>query len=449
MFQVKFADIGEGIHEGIVFKIYVGLEGDIKEGESIMAIETDKVTADIPSPVAGKISKLNWKPGDKIEVGQTIAVIDDGIEEVRSNMKPDPVELPKNKLDEPHNETVEEQGSTSVVGEIEVSSEVIASSHEVFKESPILNKVKKVLATPVARKMAKDLGVDIGTVRGSGPVGRVLKADIQNAFDALREPSVKVQEEKANPNKSDVVHGYSSYVPKEPEDLIERVPMSMIRKTIAANMTKSKYTIPHTSVMDEVDVTDLVEYRTKTKAVAEEDGVRLTYLAFVVKAVTSALKKHKGLNASYEESLEEIIIKKFYNIGIAVDAPHGLIVPVIHDADQKGILELAKSIADLSARGKEKHLHPDELTHGTFTITNYGAFGSSYGVPIIRYPESAVLGIGAIQKKPVVVDDQIVIRSMMPLSMSFDHRIIDGADAGRFMNTLKKLLEDPDLLLLS
>ncbi len=449
MFQVKFADIGEGIHEGIVFKIYVGLEGDIKEGESIMAIETDKVTADIPSPVAGKISKLNWKPGDKIEVGQTIAVIDDGIEEVRSNMKPDPVELPKNKLDEPHNETVEEQGSTSVVGEIEVSSEVIASSHEVFKESPILNKVKKVLATPVARKMAKDLGVDIGTVRGSGPVGRVLKADIQNAFDALREPSVKVQEEKANPNKSDVVHGHSSYVPKEPEDLIERVPMSMIRKTIAANMTKSKYTIPHTSVMDEVDVTDLVEYRTKTKAVAEEDGVRLTYLAFVVKAVTSALKKHKGLNASYEESLEEIIIKKFYNIGIAVDAPHGLIVPVIHDADQKGILELAKSIADLSARGKEKHLHPDELTHGTFTITNYGAFGSSYGVPIIRYPESAVLGIGAIQKKPVVVDDQIVIRSMMPLSMSFDHRIIDGADAGRFMNTLKKLLEDPDLLLLS
>lgn len=364
-------------------------------------------------------------------------------------MKPDPVELPKNKLDEPHNETVEEQGSTSVVGEIEVSSEVIASSHEVFKESPILNKVKKVLATPVARKMAKDLGVDIGTVRGSGPVGRVLKADIQNAFDALREPSVKVQEEKANPNKSDVVHGHSSYVPKEPEDLIERVPMSMIRKTIAANMTKSKYTIPHTSVMDEVDVTDLVEYRTKTKAVAEEDGVRLTYLAFVVKAVTSALKKHKGLNASYEESLEEIIIKKFYNIGIAVDAPHGLIVPVIHDADQKGILELAKSIADLSARGKEKHLHPDELTHGTFTITNYGAFGSSYGVPIIRYPESAVLGIGAIQKKPVVVDDQIVIRSMMPLSMSFDHRIIDGADAGRFMNTLKKLLEDPDLLLLS
>lgn len=472
MFQVKFADIGEGIHEGVVFKLYVEKNGDIGEGEPIMAIETDKVTADIPSPVAGKVVKIDWKAGDRIEVGQTIALIEDGNEGVRSNMTPDalediidqPSEAPRIDMPEvgmvaTHVETVEEQGSTSVVGEIEVSSEVIASSSEGQARESVKDKIKKVLATPVARKMAKDLGVDIKSVVGTGPAGRVLKADIQKVFEAQSgqkvdvsgrvktpsEVSKKVMDSEGHP----VVHGHTSYIPKESEELIKRIPMSMIRKTIAANMTKSKYTIPHTAVMDEVDVTELVEYRNRTKGLAETDGIKLTYLAFIIKAVTVALKKHEILNASYVEETEEILVKKFINIGIAVDAPHGLIVPVIHDADRKGILGLAYAIRDLSERGKEKKLQPDELTHGTFTITNYGAFGSSFGVPIIRYPEAAVLGVGAIQKKPVVVEDEIVIRSMMPLSMSFDHRIMDGADAGRFMQTLKELLSQPDLLMLS
>jgi len=458
MFQVKFADIGEGIHEGVVFKLYVDPQGEISEGESLMAIETDKVTADIPSPVSGKVVQMDWKPGERIEVGQIIAVIDDGIKEVRSNMTPDlmhdliensPVNDSLNDASTEssksgsHVETVEEQGSTSVVGEIEVSSELIASSSESHQSARLVEKIKKVLATPVARKMAKDLGIDIKSVQGTGPAGRVLKADIQKVHE-------QSSAQKSNQtHRKPVQHSHSSYVPKEPEELIKRVPMSMIRKTIAANMTQSKYTIPHTAVMDEVDVTDLVAYRNKTKAMALNDGVKLTYLPFIIKAVTVALKKYEILNASYAEETEEIIIKKFINIGIAVDAPHGLIVPVIHEADQKGILDLARAVHDLSSRGKEKKLHTDELTHGTFTITNYGAFGSSFGVPIIRYPEAAVLGVGAIQKKPVVVDDEIVIRSMMPLSMSFDHRIMDGADAGRFMQMLKELLSNPDLLMLS
>jgi len=453
MFQVKFADIGEGVHEGVVFKVFVDVDGQVEEGESIMAIETDKVTADIPSPVSGTVKKLKWSPGDKIEVGQTIALIDDGQEGVRSNMEVDEDEAKADSAqDESHTETVEEQGSASVVGEIEVSSDVIASSSEGQKRPSTIDKIKKVLATPVARKMAKDLGIDIKTVEGTGPAGRVLKADIKKAHEERGQADGKShskgrQDGKAGKGKAD--HGQPSYVPTEPEELIERVPMTTIRKTIAANMTQSKYTIPHTAVMDEVDVTKLVEYRNRTKDMAKENDIKLTYLAFVVKAVTSALKDHRKLNASYHEDEEEIIIKKFYNIGIAVDAPHGLIVPVIHNADQKGILELAHAIDDLSSRGKEKKLHTDELKHGTFTITNYGAFGSSFGVPIIRYPESAVLGVGAITKKPVVVGDEIVIRSIMPLSMSFDHRIMDGADAGRFMRGLKRLLEDPDLLLMS
>ena len=232
MFQVKFADIGEGIHEGVVFKLYVNKDGEIGEGESLMAIETDKVTADIPSPVTGKVVKIDWKPGDRIEVGQTIALIDDGKVGVKSNMTPDPIEdLLGTETQEPHVETVEEQGSTSVVGEIEVSSELIASSSEGQEKTSVVDKIKKVLATPVARKMAKDLGVDIKTVQGSGPAGRVLKADIQKAFDERSASPVSENEaprtahtasqpkaQEMRLEKDTSIHGHPSYVPSEPEE---------------------------------------------------------------------------------------------------------------------------------------------------------------------------------------------------------------------------------------
>ena len=418
MFDIKFADIGEGIHEGVIYKIVVAIGDTIKDGDTLYLVETDKVTAEIPSPVDGSVNKINFKVGDTIHVGDTIMVIDDGTKQVA---------VPEvTQFEGPIHESVEEKGSTSVVGDLVISNDVISSSEEVIQKN---NTKRKVLATPVARKMAKDLGVDINTVVGTGPAGRVMKADINKTQEVKKQEVVKPV--TVTPVSDD----------------IERVKMSTMRKAIAEHMTKSKFTIPHTAVMDEVDVDDLVNYRNDVKLLARQKDVKLTYLPFFIKAVTIALKEHGIMNASLEG--DEILLKKSIHIGIAVDTPHGLMVPVIKHADRLSLLEIAKAIEDLSRRAQEKSLTLDEIHGSTFSITNYGAFGSSFGVPVINYPEAGILGVGMITKKPVVIDDEIVIRSILPLSMSFDHRIVDGADAGRFMKTLKMLLSTPQLLLLS
>jgi pyruvate dehydrogenase E2 component (dihydrolipoamide acetyltransferase) len=424
MFEIIFADIGEGIHEGVLFQIPVEIGQEIEDGDTLYLVETDKVTAEIPSPVAGKLAKINFKVGDTINVGDVIMLVDDGSGQ-------------SEKVEEVvvEHEVVAEQGSTSVVGDLEISSEVIASSSETVKEESYS---KKVLATPVARKLAKDLGIDIQTVKGTGPAGRVKKADIQKLADEN--------------NKQVEVNRPVAVSQAHPVAAVEgdrREKMSQMRKTIAAHMTKSKFTIPHTAVMDELEVSALVKYRSQVKMLAAENNVKLTYLPLIIKAVVVALKKHEIVNSVLDESTDEIVYKKGIHIGIAVDTPFGLTVPVIKDADKLSILELAKKLNDLNERAQSKALTMDEISGSTFTITNYGALGSSFGVPVINYPNAAILGIGMIAKKPVVLDDAISIGSVLPLSMSFDHRIIDGADAGRFMQTLKALLSDPQLLLLS
>jgi len=417
MFDIKFADIGEGIHVGVIYKIVVNIGDTVKDGDTLYLVETDKVTAEIPSPVEGVVKTINFSVGDTINVGDTIMVVDDG--------SSDQVQSADQTIEVKH-EPVEEQGSTSVVGDLEISSEVIASSQEVENQTPVK---LKVLATPVARKLAKDLGVDIQKVKGTGPAGRVMKADIKAAVETVKSEPVN------QPVSSQVT-----------ED-IEIIKMSQMRKAIAEQMTLSKFTIPHTAVMDEVDVDELVEYRQEVKLLARQQNIKLTYLPFFIKAVVLALKAHPFMNASLEG--DNILLKKNIHIGIAVDTPHGLMVPVIKNADHLSILELAKAIDDLNARAQTKSLKLEEIHGSTFSITNYGAFGSSFGVPVINYPEAGILGVGKITKKPVVLDDEITIRNILPLSMSFDHRIVDGADAGRFMNTVKDLLSNPQLLLLS
>jgi len=419
MFEVKFADIGEGIHEGIIYKIEVSPGQEIEDGDTLFLVETDKVTADIPSPVSGEVVDVYFSVGDTINVGDVIMTINDGSEEMA----------------EVKHEIVEEQGSTSVVGDLEISSELIATSNESAVEHST-KPSKKVLATPVARKMAKDLGVDIQQVSGTGPNGRVMKADIKAASEQesqVQKPVVKepvLQELKVSGR-------------------VKRIKMTPMRKAISDHMKLSKFTIPHTAVMDEVDVDKLVDYRNEVKLVARQKNIHLTYLPFIIKAAVLSIKSHEIVNASLDEMADEIVIHQDIHVGIAVDTPFGLMVPVIRHADQLSIFELAERIDDLSQRAQAKALTLDEIHGSTFTITNYGAFGSSFGVPIINFPEVAILGVGMITKKPVVFEDEIAIRHMMPLSMSFDHRVVDGADAGRFMKTLKALLMDPQLLLLS
>lgn len=423
-FEFLFPDIGEGIHEGTIIKWMVKPGDNINEGESLVEVETDKVTTEIPSPRTGKILELKGKAGDIIHVGDVFVTIDlsgDGTVEV-----------------------VEEE-TAGVVGEVIASSEMIPPSTEGQITKTVVEEKKKVLATPVARQMAKDLGVDIAKIIGTGPNGRVMKEDIQKAAH------VKTVEPKAEIVKplETVKTPVVAPTPVVHEgEKVERVPLTRIRKTIAEQMEVSRFTIPHTTAMDEIDISKLVDFRKKYKDILKEEDVNLTYLPFIIKAVIVALKQFPEFNSSLDMEKNEIIYKYFYHIGIATDTERGLMVPVLRDADKISIVEMAKAIDDLSSRAKENKAQLHELKGSTFSVTNYGSIGGHFGIPIINYPESAILGIGRVVKKPIVKDDEIVIASILPLSLSYDHRSIDGASGARFLNVLKELLSDPDMLLL-
>ena len=413
MYNFKFADIGEGIHEGRILEWNYKVGDMAKEGETLVVIETDKVNAEIPLPVDGKIIKLGPAVGETVEVGDILAIIDDG------NSSED-IKTQEDKSEE-----------AGVVGELEVSEEVIGSY---ASSEPVELGNKKVLATPVARKFANDLGVDITKVIGTGEHGRVLKSDIEE-----HTKKSEVQTTTAKPLE----------VPKlnvSQEDKREKI--SSLRRSVVKAMTLSKQVVPHTTLMDELDVTDLVSFRDFYKGKAKDMGIKLTYMAFIIKALTKAIKQFPVFNSVYDAENEEIVYKGHINVGIAVDTPDGLIVPNIKDADTLSLFETAKQVESLANLAKERKIQLKDLQSGTISITNFGAFDALSGTPIIKYPEVAILGIGKITKKPVVKDNEIVVGDILPLSLTFDHRIIDGADGGRFMILFKKYLKDPMLLLM-
>jgi pyruvate dehydrogenase E2 component (dihydrolipoamide acetyltransferase) len=419
MYNFKFADIGEGIHEGQILK-WLKNEGDaVEEGETLVIVETDKVNAEIPSPVSGTLIKHGAKVGETILVGNTLAVIDDG-SGGEAEVKTEP--------EKPAEPDRTEEEKASVIGEIEVSNEVIESSHEVKVEAG----TQRTLATPVARMLARDLGIDINTVKGSGEHGRVLKDDLLKL-----QTQTAVQAPKVAAPKLTVTGD------------VTRVPITKTRKAIVNAMTISKATIPHTVLMDEANVSALVEFRKNTKELAEKKGIKLTYMAFIMKATLLAIKEYPIFNSSYDDAKEEIVYKNFINLGIAVDTPEGLVVPNIKNANQKSIFELATELQELAEAAINRTLKLDQIQNGTFTITNYGALDALFGTPIIKHPEVAILGVGKIHKKPVVIDNEIKIADILPLSIAVDHRIIDGADAGRFLIRVKEYLQNPTLLLLS
>lgn len=437
-FEFKFPDIGEGLDEGVIMKWLVAEGDEIKEGQSVAEVETDKVTAEIPSPKTGKVLELKADKGDTIHVGNVFIVIEvEGAESPSEEIeeKIGEKEVVKDELDEKQ-EVVEEE-TAGVVGEVIASSEVIAPSTEEHPLTKKAEKTEKVLATPVARQMAKDLGVDISTVKGTGPNGRVMKEDIQKAKD----DSIDKKVEKA-PTKEFIDHVALD------DEKYERIPLSKIRQTISDRMTQSRFTIPHTTAMDEIDITKLDEFRRKYKDILAEEDVNLTYLPFIAKAVIVALKRFPEFNSELDEEKKELILKHFYNIGIATDTDRGLMVPVVKDLDKLSVVEIAKAIENVTTKAKDNKISLNDLRGGTFTITNYGSIGGHFGIPIINYPEAAILGLGRVVKKPIVRDDEIVIAKVLPLSLSYDHRTIDGASGSRFLNVLKELLSDPDMLLL-
>jgi pyruvate dehydrogenase E2 component (dihydrolipoamide acetyltransferase) len=386
-FDFILPDLGEGITEGELRKWLVKVGDMVEEHQNVLEIETDKAVVEVPSPQKGKVAKLNKQEGDIVKVGEVLMTITAEGETAEAKREEAVEERPK---------------SVSVVG-------VLPEEEE------------KVLATPAVRAYAREAGVDIDTLKGSGPAGSVTMEDV-----------------KAAAGKG-----------KKAEDIfgpVERRPLKGLRRTIAKNLSVAQRTTAFVTGMDEADITELWELREREKKALLDKGVHLTFLPFFMKAVIHALPEHPMLNASLDDEKEEVIIKKYFNLGVAVDTPDGLMVPVIRDAAKKTILELAVELQELSVKARERKIKLEEMKGGTFTITNWGHFGGTFATPIINYPEAAILGMGKIAEKPWVKDGQIVVRKIIPLSLTFDHRLTDGVDASLFLSKILSYIEDPALI---
>lgn len=458
-FNFQFPDIGEGIHEGKILEWYHKPGDEVKEGDPLLKVETDKVVTDIPVPQTGKLAQTSGKVDEIVHVGQVIAVIVGKGEDV-SFSTPPPTEAYHENFATQHSSptlakektaSTDEDGMYGVVGQIPVGDEVLPSTNEGRADVPVngASQGAKVIATPVARKMAVEMGVDINKIQGTGPGGRVMKQDIEAAAASGSAPATvgagQVKTQAAAPAAPKVA---PASVPGEYPGPVEIEELSQLRRTIANRMSQSKYTAPHATSLDEVEVSKLVALRAQKNKELEREGVKLSYLPFIIKAVCVALRKHRKLNATLDLERNRVVYKQYYNIGLAVDTPDGLVVPNIKNADQKGILQLAREIEDLSNRARERKLTLDEIRDGTFTITNYGSLNGNFGVPVINYPEVAILGTGRILQKPVILNDQIAKGWIQPLSLSFDHRIVDGGDSARFVNDLILMLADPTNILM-
>lgn len=419
-FEFKLPDIGEGIHEGEIVKWFVKPGDEVKEDDILLEVQNDKAVVEIPSPVDGKVLEIMVEEGTVSVVGDVLLTIDTGEEESSVTS-----EVPQQKT-----ETVKE--------------EVVKTAQAVkqITESPQTEGKKNVIAMPSVRKYAREKGVDIAFVTGSGNNGRILKEDIDNYL-------------MGGKATKEVVEDVAKQVAKVSEPVAipeganeERVPLKGIRKAIANAMVNSKHTAPHVTHMDEVEVSALVAHRKKYKEFAAEQGTKLTYLPYVAKALVSALKKYPALNASIDDANEEIVYKKYYNIGIATDTEQGLFVPVVKDVDRKSIFTIANEITELAVKAREGKLSPNDMKGGTCTISNLGSARGAFFTPVINHPEVAILGIGRIDEKPIVKDGEIVVGQMLALSLSYDHRLIDGMTAQNALNHIKRLLNDPQLLIL-
>jgi pyruvate dehydrogenase E2 component (dihydrolipoamide acetyltransferase) len=427
-FEFKLPDLGEGLTEGEIVKWLVKLGDSIEEGQSFVQVETDKAVIDIPSPRKGVVLKLGAAEGETVQVGRVIIVIGEPGETVEAASKT--------------KKEAKARPSVGVVGELEEAPEepgkrILQRPAPVKPIPPPPAKPAQILAVPMVRKLAGDLKVDLQTVKGSGPQGRITKEDVLKASKERKAPPKEIPAKEVKETPTSDVHG-----------VVERIPLRGLRRTIAQAMAKSKSTIPHAAGIDEADITQLVALKARAKERAAQKKIRLTFLPFVMKALVAALQEHPYLNASLEDEKGEIILKKYYNIGVAVDTKDGLMVPVVKNVRGKNIFLLAAELEALSEKARSRTVDLADLKGGTFTITNFGAMGGIFGFPIIHHPEVAILGMGKIYDKPMVVEGKIEIRKVLPLSLSFDHRVVDGAEAVRFMNTVIQLLEDPGLILL-
>ncbi len=411
-FEFKLPEIGEGVTEGEVVKWLVNEGEEVGEDQPLVEVMTDKATVEIASPKAGRIEKIMAESGDVIPVGNVLVVINENgsagqviqLDSKSAQEKPEEEKKKaQEKEDKPQKETsTDETSSPSQMG-------------------------ARVLASPATRKLAREKGIDLDNIQGSGPNGRITREDVLNGS------------KKSSSGASQPTH-------EKREE--ERIPVRGIRKKIAAHMVHSKHTAPHFTLVEEVDMTEVVRLREKAKPEAEKKGIKLTFLPFIIQAVCHTLKSYPMLNASLDDDAQEIIVKPYFNIGLAAATENGLIVPVIKNADQKNIWQLAEEVLDLANKARKGQLSLDELQGGTFTITSTGNSGGILSTPIINHPEVAILALNRIKDTPLVIDGEVAIRKVGYLSLSLDHRVIDGAVAAEYLQYLKTILETPGLMLL-
>lgn len=423
--QFTLPDLGEGLTEAEIIAVLVR-EGDvIKEDVPLLEVETDKAQVEIPSPIGGRVEKVHVQPGQTVKVGAVLVTFSDDGPATRSAPTAAAATAPRG-----------------------------APARPAAPTPPPAPAAGPVAATPATRRVARELGVDLKTVRGSGPGGRVLDTDVRAAASGPRAASAATPPHAkpaapAGPAKPLASVGLEAPpLPRfEQWGPVERAPLSHLRRTIAERMTLSATLIPHVTHFDRADITDLDAFITRNLEGARGKGVTLTLTGFILKAAALALRGHPQFNASLDPGAGELILKRYYHLGVAVATDRGLIVPVLRDIDQKPVLEIARELAALAQRVREGKATLEDLRGGTFTITNIGALGGTAAIPIINYPEVAILAVARARLEPVVRQGQIVPRLLLPLTLTFDHRVADGADGARFATEIVSRLEAPERLL--
>jgi len=409
--DVKLPKLGEGADSGVVVNVFVKEGDQVARDQAILELENEKAVASVPSTAAGVVTKIYVKAGDKISVGQRLISLSGGDQPAAA------APAAKRAAPEPEPETPVEEPAVET-------------------EDNIPKPVEAPVASPSVRKLARELGIDLSKVRGSEAGGRIARGDLSAYIARLQKAAEKGKSPGASQKPAAEQIDFSKWGP------VTKKPLTQLRQVIARRMWESWNAIPHVTQFDDADFTRLNELRKKFAPTYEKKGAKLTLTPLVLKALVGTLKKHPIFNSSLNEVTQEVVFKEYFHIGIAVDTEQGLIVPVIRDADKKSVLDLAKELEQLAQKARDRKVTAEEMKGGTFTVSNQGAIGGAHFTPIINKPEVAILGLGRGAMKPVARDGKVEVRMLTPLGLSYDHRVIDGGAAARFMVDLVKAMED-------
>jgi len=412
--ELKLPELGEDIDAVEVSAVLVAVGDSVKRDQPVIEVETEKASLEVPAPAAGKITELLVSKGDQIKVGQVVLRLEAAIAET--------VTAPEEKTAA---RPLPEQDDTPVV--------TFPAKHK-----PTIGLA--VPAAPSARALARQLGVDITEVPGHGPAGRINREDVKAYVKSLVQRGGGVASNA--PDAAPPLPDFSQW------GEIEREPLTNIRRATAANMSNAWNTVPHVTQFDRADITQLESMRKRFNQRPEAEGRKMTVTAILIKLVASALKQFPKLNSSLDLAGDAVVYKKYVHVGVAVDTPRGLLVPVVRDADVKNVVQIAVELNDIAARSRDRKLKPDEMRGATFTVTNLGGLGTTHFSPIVNWPEVAILGVGRAEQTAIWAGGRFDPRLIMPLSLSYDHRLVDGADAARFLRWTAEALEQPLLLLL-